>query len=84
MLRVSERTAYRLVSGFRVGPLGIRVREDDFARFLEMADPTSWDGAQSAALALEVYARMMARQNNTGAAMDEIVQEAPLGMNGHY
>jgi len=31
-------------------------------------------GHESAALALEVYAKMMARQNDTGAAMDELVR----------
>jgi integrase len=43
-------------------------------------------GHESAALALEVYAKMMARQSNTGAAMDELVRGpewAQMGTNGN-
>lgn len=43
-------------------------------------------GHESAALALEVYAKMMARQSDTGAAMDELVRGpewAQTGTNGN-
>jgi hypothetical protein len=40
-------------------------------------------GHTSAALALEVYAKKMDRQRDTGARMDALIRAADWGTNGH-